>query len=139
MLSSKQVEELQRMVTPNKDNAVEEDDVRALIYRESQLRKKAAAAKASEKKQPSTASVHHRTSTRKRSPIDIKKPLLTPQLKNTTKRKRDSPLEENSQRKRVPKKQYRKKCSAVCIRHGQRRSYAAVMDAQSISLREVCV
>ena len=49
MLSSKQVEELQRMVTPNKDNAVEEDDVRALIYRESQLRKKAAAAQPAER------------------------------------------------------------------------------------------
>ena len=84
----------------------------ALIYRESQLRKAEAAAKAAESKLSSAVS-HLRTSTRNRS----------------AKRERHFSLEEDPPRKMVPKKQYRKKCTAdgcnnqakkegVCNRHG---------------------
>lgn len=74
------------------DSTTEEDDVGALIYRESQLRKAEAAATTAERK-TSTASTHQRrTSTRKRSPVtnheDISLPMPTGQRKSSSKKKR---------------------------------------------------
>eukprot|EP00984_Skeletonema_dohrnii_P029316 scaffold19806_cov74-Skeletonema_dohrnii-CCMP3373.AAC.3 len=112
----------------------EEDDVGVLIYRESQLRKAEAAA-AVESEKTSTASTHHRTSTRKRSPannMDDKTPTDT-QLKDSLKRKRESSLEEEYRpKKQAAKKRYRYECSAdgcknivvkegVCTKHGAKR------------------
>ena len=95
------------MVTPN-DSSVEED-VGALIYRESQLRKADAAARAAESKMTSTASTHHRTS-RKRSNVtsQSKESLSIPQRKGSTKRKRDSSLENDLPRKKDGKKEAQK-------------------------------
>ena len=66
IMSMKQkAEHLQRMVKPNNDSAVEEeDDVGALINKEIQLRKAEAAVAAAK-----SASTHRRTSTRKRPPV----------------------------------------------------------------------
>ena len=52
---------LSKMVAPN-DSREDDDDVGALIYRESQLRKAEAEAVAAESKKTSSASTHHRTS-----------------------------------------------------------------------------
>ncbi len=98
----------------------------ALIYRESQLRKAEAA---TEIKDISSASTHRRTSMRKRLPINM---LPCPQRKNIANRKRDSSLDEDSTRKKVPKKKYRYECSTdgcsnivvrggLCTKHGAKR------------------
>ena len=100
-------------------------DVGALIYRESRLRKAVAAAAEGEK--ISSASTHHRTSTRKRSPVinQGEKSLPSPQRKCASKRKeRETSVEEDLPRKKeVAKKKYRYRyeCSSDgCINHVQK-------------------
>ena len=65
-MSTKQ-SQAKKVVAPN--NSGEEDDLGALIYRESQLRKVEAAAAAESKKASTASSTHHRTSTRKISHV----------------------------------------------------------------------
>ena len=122
------------MATTNESAVEEEEDVGALIYRESQLRKaeKAVAAVAAESKllQTSTASAHSRTSIRRRPPVTNlgteSLPIL--QRKKASKMKRGVSIAEDPPRKKVAKKKYRYECSAdgctivvrggVCKRHG---------------------
>ena len=118
------------MVAPNNGGG-EEEDVGALIYRESQLRKAEAA---TEIKKISTASTKLRTSTRIRSlsTNHHMKSLSRPQRKSPSKRKRESSLEIDQPRK-AAKKRKRGKCSAygctnnaqkegLCRRHGAKRN-----------------
>ena len=121
------------MATPNNDSTGEEEDVGTLIYRESQLRK--AEAKAAERVKASTTSTHQRrTSTRKRSHVanQVEQSFPNPKRRGESKRKRESSIAEDSPRKKVAQKQYRKTCSAdgctnhaqrggVCFRHGAKR------------------
>ena len=67
------------MASPN--DSGDDDDVGALIYRESQLRKaEAAAAAAESKKTSSAASSRNRTSARKRLPVNNQGEELSPSL-----------------------------------------------------------
>ena len=71
-----------------------DDDVAALIYRESQLRKAEAAVAASEKKMTSSdASTHHRRSTRKKIQVASRQNTSTV-IRKSLKRKRQSLTEE---------------------------------------------
>ena len=81
---------------PDDNGEYDDDDVGALIYRESQLRKAEAAAAATETKETSKiASSRHRTLARKRAPFQNQgeESLYGPQRSGATKRKRDSSLE----------------------------------------------
>eukprot|EP00984_Skeletonema_dohrnii_P021026 scaffold10402_cov64-Skeletonema_dohrnii-CCMP3373.AAC.2 len=108
------------------------DDVGALIYRESQLRKaEAAAAAATQRNKTSSDSTHHRSSTRKRSSITSrsKEPLSRPQRNGASKMRLDSSMKDGRPVEKVAKKRRKNECSAngctnlsqiggVCRRHG---------------------
>jgi hypothetical protein len=108
-VSSKQCDEAESTVTNMAaNNSGEEDDLGVLIYRESQLRKAEAAIAAESKKKTSSASTHHRTSTRKkRSPVNMNK--QGEKLRNgASKRKRESPSEEDRPREKGDQKETQK-------------------------------
>ena len=122
---------MKAVASPN-NSGEDDDDVGALIYRESQLRKAEAAAAAAECKKTSNASTHHRTSTRKRTPVKSQNDASLPSLQcngATKLKRRESSLKDDGPRKKVAKKRYIYECSAdgctnhakkggVCIRHG---------------------
>eukprot|EP00984_Skeletonema_dohrnii_P025198 scaffold14311_cov150-Skeletonema_dohrnii-CCMP3373.AAC.5 len=132
------------------------DDICALIYRESQLRKAEAAAAAAERKKTSSASTHHRTtSTRKRTPVEDNKseePLPGKQRKGASKRKKREPsLKDDQLRKKATRKQYRKECSAdgctnkvveggVCVKHGAKKKRCSFEGCNNVVVKGgVCI
>ena len=145
------------MAAPNDDSKGEkdDDDVGALIYRESQLRKAEAAAAATETKETSkTASSHHRASARKRSLVKNQggESLYSPQCSGATKRKRESSLEDDRPSKKVTERKYRHECPTdgctnrpseeVCAKDTEQRlniSYATPKDAQAMPRKGECV
>jgi len=119
-------------IAPNNSGGEEEEDLGALIYRESQLRKAEIAAEAG-KRSLLSAPTPRRTSTRKRTPVNHgEKSLPSPQRKGVgaSKRRKRESSPENQPRIKVRKKNYtRYECSAdgctngvikggVCRRHG---------------------
>ena len=105
-----------------KDTGEDDDDVGALIYRESQLRKAeaaAVAAAAAQRKKISSDSTHHRTSTRKRPSITSrrKESLSRPQRNSTSKRRLEEySLGEERPRQNVTKKKRKYECSLMDAR-----------------------